>query len=73
MLGQASTARARGRCRHRPTAGRRFGVDHPAGPGAYEPWAIVVLEMSGGRIAGLHHFLYPELFAQFGLPARLES
>ncbi len=59
-----------------PTAangGPAVGVYHPAGPGAYEPWAIVVLEMSGGRIAGLHHFLYPELFAEFGLPARLES
>ncbi len=53
--------------------GPAVGVYHPAGPGAYEPWAIIVLEMSGGRIAGLHHFLYPELFAEFGLPARLES
>jgi RNA polymerase sigma-70 factor (ECF subfamily) len=38
----------------------------------FAPWAIVVLEMSGGRIAGLHHFIYPELFPQFGLPARLD-
>jgi RNA polymerase sigma-70 factor (ECF subfamily) len=53
--------------------GPAVGVYHPAGPGAYEPWAIIVLEMSGGRIAGLHHFLYPELFAEFGLPPRLDS
>jgi RNA polymerase sigma-70 factor (ECF subfamily) len=43
-----------------------------AGDDGYEPWAIVVLEMSGGRITGLHHFLYPELFAAFGLPSRLD-
>jgi RNA polymerase sigma-70 factor (ECF subfamily) len=39
---------------------------------SWEPWAIVVLEMSDGRIAGLHHFIFPELFAEFGLPPRLE-
>ena len=38
----------------------------------YAPWAIVVIEMSDGAISGLHHFLYPELFAEFGLPPRLD-
>jgi len=38
----------------------------------YTPWAIVVLEMSGGAITGLHHFIYPELFERFGLPPRLD-
>jgi RNA polymerase sigma-70 factor (ECF subfamily) len=51
--------------------GPAVAVYHPAEDG-FEPWAIVVLEMSHGRITGLHHFLYPELFAQFGLPPRLE-
>jgi RNA polymerase sigma-70 factor (ECF subfamily) len=51
--------------------GPAVGVYHPA-PDAYEPWAIIVVEISGGRIGGLHHFLYPELFAEFGLPPRLE-
>ena len=32
------------------------------------PWALQVLEISGGRIAGLHNFLDTELFAAFGLP-----
>jgi RNA polymerase sigma-70 factor (ECF subfamily) len=41
-------------------------------PDGYEPWAIVVVETSDGRISGLHHFLFPELFAEFGLPPRLE-
>jgi RNA polymerase sigma-70 factor (ECF subfamily) len=47
-----------------------YNVD-PAG--GYAPWAIVVVEESEGRITGLHHFLYPELFAEFGLPARLDG
>jgi RNA polymerase sigma-70 factor (ECF subfamily) len=52
--------------------GPAVGIYNAAGPDAWEPWAIVVLEHSGGRISGLHHFLYPELFAEFGLPRRLE-
>jgi RNA polymerase sigma-70 factor (ECF subfamily) len=39
----------------------------------YAPWALVVLEFSGGRISGLHHFIYPEAFPAFGLPARLDA
>jgi RNA polymerase sigma-70 factor, ECF subfamily len=50
-----------------------FGSYRPAGPGAHEPFAIQVVEISGGRIAAVHNFLYPELFAAFGLPARLEG
>ena len=41
--------------------------------GGYRPWAIVVLETSDDRIVGLHHFIYPELFAEFGLPPRLDQ
>jgi RNA polymerase sigma-70 factor (ECF subfamily) len=41
-------------------------------PDGYAPWAIVVLDVSGGRIGALQHFLYPELFAEFGLPPRLD-
>ena len=53
--------------------GPAAAIYHSKPGGVYEPWAIVVLEMSGERITGLHHFLYPELFAAFGLPARLEG
>jgi RNA polymerase sigma-70 factor (ECF subfamily) len=42
-------------------------------PDGYAPWALVVLEFSGGRISGLHHFIYPEIFAAFGLPSRLDA
>jgi RNA polymerase sigma-70 factor (ECF subfamily) len=73
MLGQGIHCKGSRLLPTSANGGPAVGVYHPAGPGAYEPWAIVVLEMSGGRIAGLHHFLYPELFEQFGLPARLEA
>jgi RNA polymerase sigma-70 factor (ECF subfamily) len=51
--------------------GPAVAIYNPTDDG-YTPWAIVVLEMSGGTITGLHHFIYPELFAQFGLPPRLD-
>ena len=38
----------------------------------WEPFNIHIVEVSDGRISGLHHFLYPELFADFGFPTRLE-
>ncbi|MDQ3669706.1 MAG: sigma-70 family RNA polymerase sigma factor [Actinomycetota bacterium] len=45
----------------------------PAGEG-YEPWALQVLEVSGGRIVELTFFLDTEtLFPLFGLPPRLDS
>jgi RNA polymerase sigma-70 factor (ECF subfamily) len=53
------------------TAG--FASYRPAGPGRWEPFAIQVLEVKAGRISGHHNFLYPELFAQLGLPALLEA
>ncbi|HEY4278858.1 MAG TPA: sigma-70 family RNA polymerase sigma factor [Conexibacter sp.] len=53
--------------------GRAVAVYHPTPEGWFDPWAIVVVETRGGRISGLHHFIYPELFAEFGLPARLEA
>jgi RNA polymerase sigma-70 factor (ECF subfamily) len=48
-----------------------FGSYRLAGPGIHEPFALQILEISGGRIGGLHNFLYPELFPAFGLPTRL--
>jgi RNA polymerase sigma-70 factor (ECF subfamily) len=50
-----------------------FGSYRPAGPGRWEPFAIQVIEVQGGRITGHHNFLYPELFAEFGLPPYLEG
>jgi RNA polymerase sigma-70 factor (ECF subfamily) len=39
----------------------------------WEPFNIAVLDISNGGIAGITHFIYPELFEAFGLPARIEE
>jgi RNA polymerase sigma-70 factor (ECF subfamily) len=52
------------------TAG--FGNYHKVGPNRWEPWAIQVIEVSGGRIVGHHNFLGAD-FADFGLPPYLEG
>lgn len=50
-----------------------FGQYRPAASGAgHEPWALIVLELRGGRIAGISNFLDTgTLFPLFGLPGRL--
>jgi len=53
------------------TAG--FGSYKRVAPGRWEPWAIQVIEVAGGRIVGHNNFVYPELFAQLGLPPYLEA
>jgi RNA polymerase sigma-70 factor, ECF subfamily len=52
-----------------------FGQYRASGPqGRHEPWALQVIEISGGRIVGLNAFLDTEsLFPLFGLPAHLED
>jgi len=51
-----------------------FGQYKPAPGGGYEPWALQVLEISGGRIAEFTFFLETDtLFPLFGLPARLDE
>lgn len=53
--------------------GPAIAIYNPSPDGGFDPWALVVMEMSDGRIAGLHHFIYPELFEQFELPSRLNA
>ncbi len=51
-----------------------FGHYKPGPDGGYVPWAIVVLEISGDRISGIHSFLEADrLFPQFGLPVELSA
>jgi RNA polymerase sigma-70 factor, ECF subfamily len=51
-----------------------FGQYRRSPAGGYEPWALQVVETSGGRIVGLNAFLDTErLFPLFGLPARLDG
>ncbi|MGH9113215.1 MAG: sigma-70 family RNA polymerase sigma factor [Acidimicrobiales bacterium] len=50
-----------------------FGQYRPAPQGGHEPWALQVIEVSGGRVSGFVSFLDSErLFPLFGLPPRLE-
>lgn len=50
-----------------------FGQYRPRpGGGGHEPWALIVLEISAGRIVAVNNFLdTSHLFPLFGLPARL--
>ena len=41
--------------------------------GGHRAWALHVLDISGGRIAHIHHFLDNRLFARFGLPLTLDD
>jgi RNA polymerase sigma-70 factor (ECF subfamily) len=52
-----------------------FGQYKPSASGSgYDPWALQVLEISGGRIVELTFFLDTErVFPLFGLPLRFES
>src|SRR4051812_33688472 len=50
-----------------------FGAYKQSGPTTHDPFALQVIEVSGDRITGLHHFLDTSLFAAFGLPPRLEQ
>ena len=52
-----------------------FGQYRPSGPnGRHEPWALIVLEISDGRIRGINTFLDTEhLFPLFGLPDSLDG
>ena len=52
-----------------------FGQYKPSSTGeGYDPWALQVLEIAGGRIVELTFFLDTEaLFPLFGLPARLDA
>ncbi|HZY03308.1 MAG TPA: nuclear transport factor 2 family protein [Anaeromyxobacteraceae bacterium] len=50
-----------------------FGQYRPGGPGQpHRPWSLVVLEISGDRIAAMNHFLdTATLFPRFGLPPEI--
>jgi RNA polymerase sigma-70 factor (ECF subfamily) len=61
-----------------PTAGANgrpaYGQYKPSPNGGYDPWALMVVELSGGLISELTFFLdTARIFPLFGLPARLEA
>jgi RNA polymerase sigma-70 factor (ECF subfamily) len=51
-----------------------FAQYHPTPEGKYLPWALIVLELAGDRIAEWNSFLDTEnLFPRFGLPMELSA
>ena len=54
-----------------------FGQYRPDPAGGYAPWALQVLEVSGGKITGMSFFLShidpDRLFPQFGLPLHIDA
>ncbi|HLS74375.1 MAG TPA: sigma-70 family RNA polymerase sigma factor [Actinomycetaceae bacterium] len=46
-------------------------VYHDVGGGRWEPFALHVLETSGGRITDITHFMGPAVFSEFGLPGEV--
>jgi RNA polymerase sigma-70 factor, ECF subfamily len=50
-----------------------LGLYRPAPGGGYEPFAIQVVEVAGGRIAALHAFVEPRLFRLFDVPDRIPA
>lgn len=53
------------------TAG--FGSYKQVAPGRWEPWGIQLIEVAEGRIVGHNNYIYPELFAELGLPPFLTA
>jgi len=75
LLGRGSACRG---SRLVPTAAcgsPAYGQYRPSDVGVgHRPWALIVLELSGDRIAGITSFLDTEtLFPQFGLPLHLAA
>ncbi|MEK9519012.1 sigma-70 family RNA polymerase sigma factor [Streptomyces venezuelae] len=51
-----------------------FAQYHPDPAGGFSPWALIVLELRDGKVAGMDFFLDTERwFPLFDLPARLEA
>jgi RNA polymerase sigma-70 factor, ECF subfamily len=71
MLGPGIGCRGSRLVGTRANGGVAFGQYRPDGEGGHRPWALQVLEVSGGQISGFHAFLDTKLFAAFGLPDHL--
>jgi RNA polymerase sigma-70 factor (ECF subfamily) len=53
-----------------------FAQYKPSAEGRWEPWALQVVEVAGGKITGIHHWIPPfaaPLFEKFGVPPYLEG
>ena len=50
-----------------------FASYKPSPDGGWAPWSIQVVEIKHGEVVAIHNYLNTELFADFGLPARLDA
>ncbi|MCU1376343.1 MAG: sigma-70 family polymerase sigma factor [Actinomycetia bacterium] len=73
MLGQGAGCRGSRLLATKANGCTAFGAYHDAGPGLHLPFAIQIMELSGGMITAIHNYLDPTLFAAFGLPDRIEE
>ncbi|MGW4892643.1 sigma-70 family RNA polymerase sigma factor [Kitasatospora sp. NPDC004240] len=74
MLGPGAGCRGSRLVPVEANGGPAFGQYRPSPEGGHTPWALIVLEVSGGRITGLTNFLDTDtLFPLFGLPERLDG
>jgi RNA polymerase sigma-70 factor, ECF subfamily len=73
MVGRGAGCRGSRLVRTAACGSPAFGQYRHDGPGGtYRPWALVVLELRGDRVAALNSFLDTQaLFPRFGLPAEL--
>ncbi|MDQ3354008.1 MAG: sigma-70 family RNA polymerase sigma factor [Actinomycetota bacterium] len=72
FLGEGSVCRGSRLVATAANGGAAFGSYHSDGHGGHLPWSIQLIEVAGDRIVGHHNFLDTNLFAAFGLPARLD-
>ena len=69
LLGKGAVCRGSRLVPTRACGAPAFAQYHAAPGGGFEPWALIVLELSGDRIVGWSSFLDTEtLFPRFGLP-----
>jgi RNA polymerase sigma-70 factor (ECF subfamily) len=73
LLGEGSGCRGSRLVATAANGGIAFGSYRVDPEGGHMPFALQVLEVSGGRIVGHHNFLDTTLFAAFGLPAHLDA
>jgi RNA polymerase sigma-70 factor (ECF subfamily) len=57
----------------RANGGPAVAAYHQADSGRWEPFALHLLDVRDGRVAGICHFLDTSRFADFGLPAELTA
>ncbi|MEV4655636.1 sigma-70 family RNA polymerase sigma factor [Micromonospora sp. NPDC049301] len=72
LVGPGAACRGSRLVRVAANGGPAFAQYRPDPAGGHRPFSIQLLDVAGGRITRLTHYLDPGLFPRFGLPARLD-